>query len=142
LFQSRIFTSWFFCALVVWVFLLVNFNDLAFLGSHWHYPAIMVLGAFVAGLTPEGGCAVAFPVLSVFSSVDRVLARDFSLMIQSIGMTSASIFILINKPSMEKSVASVFFCVILMTLFAVTLSRLSRRKREILPAAGASPADL
>lgn len=97
MFQSRIFTCWFFSALVVWVLLFVNFNDLAFLGSHWHYPAIMVLGAFVAGLTPEGGGAVAFPVLSVFFSVDRVLARDFSLMIQSIGMTSASIFVLTNK---------------------------------------------
>lgn len=97
MFQSRIFTTWFFSALVVWVFLFANFNDLAFLGSHWHYPAIMVLGAFVAGLTPEGGGAVAFPVLSVFFHVDRVLARDFSLMIQSIGMTSASIFVLTNK---------------------------------------------
>lgn len=36
----------------------------------------MVLGAFVAGLTPEGGGAVAFPVLSVFFNIDRVLARD------------------------------------------------------------------
>jgi uncharacterized membrane protein YfcA len=97
MFQSRIFTTWFVSALVVWVFLFANFNDLAFLGSHWHYPAIMVLGAFVAGLTPEGGGAVAFPVLSVFFNVDRVLARDFSLMIQSIGMTSASIFVLTNK---------------------------------------------
>lgn len=97
MFQSRIFTCWFVSALVVWVLLFVNFNDLAFLGSHWHYPAIMVLGAFVAGLTPEGGGAVAFPVLSVFFNVDRVLARDFSLMIQSIGMTSASIFVLTNK---------------------------------------------
>jgi uncharacterized membrane protein YfcA len=97
MFQSRIFTTWFISALVVWLFLFANFNDLAFLGSNWHYPAIMVLGAFVAGLTPEGGGAVAFPVLSVFFSVDRVLARDFSLMIQSIGMTSASIFVLTNK---------------------------------------------
>jgi uncharacterized membrane protein YfcA len=57
----------------------------------------MVLGAFVAGLTPEGGGAVAFPVLSVFFSIDRIVARDFSLMIQSIGMTSASIYILTNR---------------------------------------------
>lgn len=97
MFQSRIFTCWFFSALLVWGFLFTTFNDLAFLGSHWHYPAIMVLGAFVAGLTPEGGGAVAFPVLSIFFNVDRVIARDFSLMIQSIGMTSASIFILTNK---------------------------------------------
>jgi hypothetical protein len=129
MFQSRIFTCWFFSALVVWGFLFANFNDFAFLGSHWHYPAIMALGAFVAGLTPEGGGAVAFPVLSVFFSVDRVLARDFSLMIQSIGMTSASIFVLTNKPSMEKFVASAIFCAILMTLFAFTLSRLVKNKR-------------
>lgn len=97
MFHSRIFTIWFIGALFVWVGLFCAFNDMAFLASHWHYPAIMVLGAFVAGLTPEGGGAVAFPVLSIFFSVDRVLARDFSLMIQSVGMTSASIFILTNK---------------------------------------------
>lgn len=97
MFRSKIFIAWFFGALVVWVGLFLSFNDFGFLASHWHYPAIMVLGAFVAGLTPEGGGAVAFPVLSVFFNVDRVIARDFSLMIQSIGMTSASIYILTNK---------------------------------------------
>jgi len=71
--------------------------SVGFLQDHWHYPLIMVLGAFVAGLTPEGGGAVAFPVLSVFFNIDRILARDFSLMIQSVGMTSASIFILTQK---------------------------------------------
>jgi uncharacterized membrane protein YfcA len=97
MFRSRIFTCWFIGALVVWLGLFVSFSDLAFLRDHWFYPAIMVLGAFVAGLTPEGGGAVAFPVLNVFFNIDRVLARDFSLMIQSIGMTSASIFILTHK---------------------------------------------
>ncbi|MCU0796722.1 MAG: sulfite exporter TauE/SafE family protein [Akkermansiaceae bacterium] len=94
MFRSKVFTAWFFIALTTWIILFTQFNSLEFLASHFHYPLIMVLGAFVAGLTPEGGGAVAFPVLSVFFSVDRVLARDFSLMIQSIGMTSASIFIL------------------------------------------------
>ncbi len=97
MFQSKIFTAWFTIAFLVWVALFATFIDLPFLASHWHYPAIMVLGAFVAGLTPEGGGAVAFPVLSVFFEVNRILARDFSLMIQSIGMTSASIYILTNK---------------------------------------------
>lgn len=40
---------------------------------------------------------MAFPALNVFLHIDRVLARDFSMMIQSIGMTSASIFILTRK---------------------------------------------
>ncbi len=97
MFQSRIFTVWFLTALVVWAGLFGVLSDVAFLAAHWFYPAIMVVGAFVAGLTPEGGGAVAFPVLSVFLHVDRVLARDFSLMIQSVGMTSASIYILTHR---------------------------------------------
>lgn len=97
MFQSRTFTGWFVGMLGLWLILFTTFNDLGFLVGHWYYPAIMVLGAFVAGLTPEGGGAVAFPVLNIFLSVDRTMARDFSLMIQSIGMTSASIFILSHK---------------------------------------------
>jgi len=80
--------------MLLWVLLFALLNSITFLLEHWHYPAIMVLGAFVAGLTPEGGGAVAFPVLSVFFDIKREMARDFSLMIQSIGMTSASIWIL------------------------------------------------
>ena len=94
MFKSRLFTLWFTVALLVWIALFTTFDSVAFLSSHWYYPAVMVVGAFVAGLTPQGGGAVAFPALSVFLHVDRILARDFSLMIQSIGMTSASIFIL------------------------------------------------
>lgn len=97
MFQSRIFTTWFVLALAAWAVLFVTTSTYEVIGKTWIYPAIMVLGAFVAGLTPEGGGAVAFPVLSVFFEIDRPLARDFSLMIQSIGMTSASIFILSHR---------------------------------------------
>lgn len=97
MFESRIFTAWFLVALLVWAGLFAAFNSFSFLAEHWYYPAIMVLGAFVAGLTPEGGGAVAFPVLNIFVGIDRELARDFSLMIQSIGMTSASFFILTKR---------------------------------------------
>jgi uncharacterized protein len=96
-FRSRVFSAWLAFGYAVWAGLFAVFNSLSFLAAHWYYPAIMVLGAFVAGLTPEGGGAVAFPMLSVFMSVDRAMARDFSLMIQSIGMTSATIFILTDK---------------------------------------------
>lgn len=99
MFESKIFRAWFVVMLLVWGALFLAFNDLSFLAGHWYYPAIMVLGTFVAGLTPEGGGAVAFPVLSVFFNIDRILARDFSLMIQSIGMTSASIFVLTRYSS-------------------------------------------
>jgi uncharacterized membrane protein YfcA len=95
--ESKIFRIWLLIAASTWVVLFSLFNNLDFLIDHWYYPATMVVGAFVAGSTPEGGGAVAFPVLNIFLNIDRVLARDFSLMIQSIGMTSASIFILTNK---------------------------------------------
>lgn len=103
MFRSKVFTSWFVIMLIVWAGLFFSFSDLSFLSSHLHYPAIMVVGAFVAGLTPEGGGAVAFPVLSIFFNIDRVIARDFSLMIQSIGMTSASIFILSHRDSVLRA---------------------------------------
>jgi uncharacterized protein len=83
--------------MVTWVGLFVTYNNLAFLAENWFYPVIMVLGAFVAGVTPEGGGVVAFPVLNIFIGIERTLARDFSLMIQSIGMTSASVFILTHS---------------------------------------------
>lgn len=109
MFRSRIFRAWLLTAATVWVVLFWNFNSLSFLAEHWYYPLIMVLGAFVAGVTPEGGGAVAFPILNIFLSIDRVLARDFSLMIQSIGMTSASIFILTNRDNNIRAYVPVIF---------------------------------
>jgi uncharacterized membrane protein YfcA len=88
--------------MVVWLFLFAKFDSIEFWLAHWYYGAMMVAGAFVAGFTPEGGGAVAFPILNVFLHVDRVLARDFSMMIQSVGMTSASIFILSHKDTVLK----------------------------------------
>jgi uncharacterized membrane protein YfcA len=102
MFKSKIFTTWYLAALTVWLVLFYIFDSISFLMAHWYYPAMMVGGAFVAGFTPEGGGAVAFPVLSVFLKVDRVLARDFSMMIQSVGMTSASIFLLSHPKTVLK----------------------------------------
>src|SRR5271169_4240447 len=102
MFNSRIFSAWYFSALCLWAVLFAVFNSIPFLIANWYYPAMMVAGAFVAGFTPEGVGAVAFPVLNVFLHVDRVLARDFSMMIQSVGMTSASIFILSHKDTVLK----------------------------------------
>lgn len=92
--RDGIFQVWFIAALGVWIILSVHWLDGSFLAAHWFYPAVMVLGGFVAGITPEGGGAVAFPLLGIFFEVERPLARDFSLMIQSVGMTSAGIFTL------------------------------------------------
>lgn len=62
--------------------------------ENWHIALVMILGSAVAGFTPEGGGAIAYPILSIWFSLPATVARDFGLAIQSIGMTSASIYIL------------------------------------------------
>ena len=54
----------------------------------------MMFGAFIAGATSEGGGAVAFPVMTIFAGISPHIARDFSLMIQSVGMTAAALTII------------------------------------------------
>ena len=51
----------------------------------------MVFGATVAGMTSEGGGSVAFPVMTLALEIQPGVARDFSLMIQSVGKNTQSI---------------------------------------------------
>lgn len=57
----------------------------------------MVFGSFVAGSTPQGGGAVAFPVFTKGLGVPSEVARTFSLCIQTIGMGAASVAILVRR---------------------------------------------
>ena len=55
----------------------------------WFMALVMVLGALVAGATSEGAGAIAFPVMTLVLKLTPVVARDFSLMSQSVGMPAA-----------------------------------------------------
>ena len=57
----------------------------------------MLFGSFVAGATPQGGGAVAFPVFTKGLGIPSEVARTFSLAIQSIGMTSAAFAIIVRQ---------------------------------------------
>jgi uncharacterized membrane protein YfcA len=57
----------------------------------------MVIGSFIAGATSEGGGAVAFPVMTLIFKIKPHVARDFSLMIQSFGMLTAALAIILLK---------------------------------------------
>ena len=73
----------------------VIYNDLFHLyGNRWIMAVTMIFGSFIAGSTCLGGGVVAFPVVTLVLNLASNDARDFSLMIQSIGMTSASVAIL------------------------------------------------
>jgi len=61
----------------------------------------MLFGSMVAGATSLGGGAVAFPVFTKVLEVSQLDAKVFSLAIQSVGMTSASILIFILKYPIE-----------------------------------------
>eukprot|EP00438_Fugacium_kawagutii_P004868 Skav203384 [mRNA] locus=scaffold1379:336778:337905:+ [translate_table: standard] len=57
----------------------------------------MIFGSLVAGSTPVGGGAVAFPVMVLYIKLLPEEGRDFSLMVQSVGMSAASFQILYAK---------------------------------------------
>ncbi|MEM9133002.1 MAG: TSUP family transporter [Actinomycetota bacterium] len=63
--------------------------------DNWRAALTMVFGSFVAGSTPQGGGAVAFPVFTKVLEVPAPVARSFSLVIQATGMVMASISILL-----------------------------------------------
>ena len=80
-------------AVGVWVAWLVTMT----MGDYWHHfrefwnvTVTMIFGSFIAGATSEGGGAVAFPVLTLALKIKPHIARDFSLMIQSVGMIAAA----------------------------------------------------
>lgn len=72
--------------------------------KNWHMSLTMLFGSFIAGATSEGGGAVAFPIMTLFYKISPAVARDFSLLIQAVGMTSASIIILVTRIRILKKV--------------------------------------
>lgn len=72
-------------------YLLVVHDWFHLYATHWVMPFTMIFGSFIAGSTPLGGGAVAFPVMTLILNIDASQSRDFSLLIQSVGMTSAGV---------------------------------------------------
>lgn len=66
----------------------------------WLIAPIMALGSFVAGSTFLGGGAVAFPALTKLLTADPTTAKTFSLAIQSVGMSAASMYIISRTRSL------------------------------------------
>jgi hypothetical protein len=61
--------------------------------THGFMTLTMVAGSFVAGVSSEGGGAVAYPVMTLVFEIEPAVARNFSLAIQSVGMTAAALYI-------------------------------------------------
>ncbi len=62
--------------------------------TNWESTLTMLVGSFLAGSSPEGGGAVAFPVFTKALEVPGPIARTFGLSIQAVGMTMAAVSII------------------------------------------------
>lgn len=63
----------------------------------WPLGVAMLLGSFVAGATSEGGGAIAFPVMTLLFAIPPMIARDFGLMCQTVGMGAAALVVLTRR---------------------------------------------
>ncbi len=86
-------------ATAIWLAFVLSFGLAGRVAEHWESAVTMLAGSFLAGSSPEGGGAVAFPVFTKALEVPPPVARTFGLSIQAIGMTMAVLSILAFRRS-------------------------------------------
>jgi uncharacterized membrane protein YfcA len=96
-----IFPCWLAAFYTTWLVIVITGDHWQTLREHWGIAVAMGFGSYVAGSTPMGGGTVGFPILVLLFKLPATLGRDFSFAVQSIGMTSASIFILSRRQPLE-----------------------------------------
>lgn len=77
-----------------WFWYMFQNNSFEIYTRQWATVITMILGSFIAGASPEGSAAVAYPIFTLILKIDPPVARNFAFAIQSIGMTSASLLII------------------------------------------------
>jgi uncharacterized protein len=93
--------SFLLAVLACWSFYMFSTEGFFIVQKHWKAVLTMIFGAFIAGSSPEGSAAVAYPIFTLLLKIEPSVARNFAFAIQSIGMTSASLLILNLKLKLE-----------------------------------------
>ncbi|MAT14165.1 MAG: permease [Planctomyces sp.] len=88
------FLIWLALFYIAWLTIVITGDYWRDVVAHWPIALSMAFGSYIAGSTPMGGGTVGFPVLVLFFELPGSLGRNFGLAVQSIGMVSASIYIL------------------------------------------------
>ncbi|NEO98605.1 MAG: sulfite exporter TauE/SafE family protein [Symploca sp. SIO2E9] len=86
---------------ILWLTLVGPSTAFSIMSANWEAALTMVFGSMVAGGTSMGGGAVAFPVFTKVLHVPPHEAKVFSLAIQTIGMTAASLTIVAMGTKVE-----------------------------------------
>jgi len=87
--------------LALWILYMIDTGQWVLYEDNWFMSLVMVFGSFIAGASAEGGGAIAFPAMTLIFDIVPDTARNFSLAIQSVGMTAAALIILRNKYPVE-----------------------------------------
>lgn len=106
-FNEKNFVFYSFIVITTWCAWFLSFGGIeafSYINQYWQISITMIFGSIVAGGTSVGGGVVAFPVLTKAMQFSANDAKIFSLAIQSVGMTSASIMIVYMKLKLEWSV--------------------------------------
>lgn len=85
---------WFYCA---WFSVVTLCGLWTQIRNHWPISVSMAAGSYVAGATPMGGGTIGFPILVLLFDQPASLGRSFSFCIQSIGMSSATYFLICSR---------------------------------------------
>lgn len=88
---------------VVWAVYMFATNSWRLFYHYFYMSITMIFGSFVAGGSSEGGGAIAFPVMTLIFKIHPAEARNFSLAIQSVGMTAATLWIVARKIQLDKT---------------------------------------
>jgi len=83
--------------LATWTAYMTASGSWSLFSRHWPVSVTMVFGSFIAGATPQGGAAVAFPVFTKILGIDPGTARTFGLLVQSVGMMMAAVVIVVRR---------------------------------------------
>ncbi|MCP9756112.1 sulfite exporter TauE/SafE family protein [Lacihabitans sp. CCS-44] len=88
-----LYLSFLFIVLCSWFYFVSQNNLFYYIEKHVWAVVTMIFGSFIAGSSPEGSAAVAYPVFTLLLDIKPAVARNFAFAIQSLGMTSASLLI-------------------------------------------------
>ncbi len=90
----RLYFTFLVIVLGCWTYYMLSTQNFFLYLKHYYAVLTMVFGSFIAGSSPEGSAAIAYPIFTLLLKISPSVARNFAFAIQSIGMTSASLLII------------------------------------------------